>query len=220
MKLLKFFLPLPLFIGLWLPSSAVASPKLKLLNTTISKYRSAAVVEMTVQKILKSELLDKKSSSEGKIYLSKEKFRFDIDSPEKSQIIFDGETIWSIQHPPAELPGPVQIAKSKLGKNTQKQILISTLFSPGGIKKNFKITNMSETTLVEKFAFVPLTKELSLKLLKMSISKKDKVIEEMSYIDDVGNETILDFKSTRFNTQAQKKLFQYTPPKGAQVTNL
>ncbi len=222
MKSQHFSILLTSFLGLvFLATNAAAIKKQpQLLNEVISKYRQASIVEIVVEKTLKSELLDKKTESEGKIYLSKEKFRFDIDKPEKSQIIFDGHTIWSIQHPPAEFPGPVQVAKAFLSKNTQKQILISTLFAPGGIRKNFKIVDFKEDSEVENYFLDPITSELSLKNLNMKINKKRKVIDELSYKDDVGNETILKFKNTEFQSKPKNSLFNYAPPKGSPVTNL
>lgn len=213
----SLFIVLSLFVYFTV-TAAKQSPRL--LNTVIKKYRAAGLVEMDANKIFKSELLDKKTESAGKIYLAKEKFRWDIEQPDKTQLIFDGITIWSVQHPSKEFPGALQVAKAKLDKKTQKQILISTLFTPGSLGKNFKIVNFSKADGFETYTFDPLTKEFSLKELQLKLNAKDQFVSELSYKDDVGNETHIQFSNVNFKTSTDLKLFKYAPPKGAQVTDL
>ncbi len=189
------------------------------LSEVLKKYRTTALVKMNVVKRVKSELLDKETLYKGQVYLAQGKFRWDNDTPEKTQIIFDGKTVWNIQHPPPELPGPLQIAKAKVDKSTKKQILISTLLSENGINENFKIIKTTQENNDTTYDLEPKGKDLGVTSLKLKTDRQ-RTISELSYKDDVGNQTIIQFSNSEFLKKSQSKLFEYAPPKGAQVTNL
>ncbi len=189
------------------------------LAEVVKKYRNSNFVKMQVTKIVKSDLLGKETQYKGQMFLSRGKFRWDNDVPEKTQLIFNGSTIWNIQFPPKELPGPLQIAKSKVDKNTKKQILISTLLSANGIDENFKVKSTKVQNAETLYELEPKGKDLGITQLKIKTNNKKSIIE-INYKDDVGNQTSLKFDDIEFSKKSQNKLFDYVPPKGAQVTNL
>lgn len=201
------------------PVTKKATASLPSLNEIVKKYRNANLVSMKVNKVVKSELLGKETQYKGHMFLSRGKFRWDNDVPEKTQLIFNGSTIWNIQYPPKELPGPLQIAKSKVDKNTKKQILISTLLSAQGIDENFKIKDTKAQDGGTLFELEPKGKDLGITQLKIKTNSKKNIVE-INYKDDVGNHTSLKFDDIEFSKKSQNKLFEYVPPKGAQVTNL
>lgn len=213
--MMKFILPFFLSIALYAhpPQAAVSS-----LDEVVSKYRNSKIVSMDVVKTVKSKVLSKETKFVGKIYLSKTKFRWDTETPEKTQIIFDGKTVWNVQHPAVELPGPIQVVKSKVDKNTKKQILLVTLLGTSEVKKNFKVLK-TEVQKDEKIFFLePKDSELQVKDLVIHIANKR--ISAVSYKDDIGNQTAMDFKNIEFGKKQKSKLFNYTPPKDAQVITL
>jgi outer membrane lipoprotein carrier protein len=213
---MKFILP---FLSLFtfftnVSAQAAISP----LDEVVSKYRTSKLVSMDVVKTVKSKVLSKETKFVGKIYLSQSKFRWDTDTPEKTQIIFDGKTIWNVQHPSAELPGPIQVAKSKVDKNTKKQILLATLLGTSEVKKNFKVLK-TEVQKDEKLYFLePKGSDLQVKDLVIHIANKK--ISGISFKDDIGNQTDMNFKNVEFSKKEKSKLFNYAPPKDAQVITL
>lgn len=211
----KLFLSVMIFA---FTSIAVEAAKKSQLTEVVSKYKKSNLVKIELTKTIKSKLLGKESKYKGIIYLSANKFRLNIEEPDKNQIIFDGKTIWNVQFPPKELPGPVQVAKAKLDKNTKKQILISSLISKEGLSKNFKVEKEVKKDEKVLVSLTPTQNELSVKDLEIVLV--DKKISEINYIDDVGNKTSYFFEKTDFNAKGSTQIFKYTPPKGAQVTNL
>lgn len=189
-----------------------------ILSDVSAKYRKSNLVTIQLVKTVKSNLLGKETKYKGTVFLATNKFRLNIEEPEKSQVIFDGKTIWSVQYPPKELPGPVQVAKSKLDKNTKKQILLSTLISKDGIKENFKITKEEKVDSGTRISLVPLKNELNIKTLDVVV--KGNKISSISYADDVGNTTFFEFEKTEFSSKSSGQIFKYKIPKDAQVTNL
>lgn len=201
-------------LGVNISVHAAASP----LDDVVSKYRTSKLVSMDVVKTVKSKVLSKETKFVGKIYLSQSKFRWDTETPEKTQIIFDGKTIWNVQHPSVELPGPVQVAKAKVDKNTKKQILLATLLGTTEVKKNFKVLK-TEKQKEEKLYFLePKGSDLQVKDLVIHIANKK--ISAISFKDDIGNQTDMNFKNIEFSKKDKSKLFNYTPPKDAQVITL
>lgn len=211
-------LPLYLLIAISIPINFVFAASKNALIEVTSKYRKSNLVTIQLVKTVKSNLLGKETKYKGTVYLASNKFRLNIDEPDKNQIIFDGKTIWNVQYPPKELPGPVQVAKSKLDKNSKKQILISTLIAKDGIKENFKVTKEEKLDEGTKVTLVPLKNELNIKNLDVVI--KNNKISSINYSDDVGNLTTFVFEKTEFSTKNSTQLFKFKVPKDAQVTNL
>jgi outer membrane lipoprotein carrier protein len=147
-------------------------------------------------------------------------FRWENQEPEKTLLVYDGTTIWNEQSPPVEFPGPVQVAKAKLDKKNKAQILVSSLLGSGSLFENFKILKESKEGNEWTYQLAPKTADVNMKDLQLKINKSDKEVSEISYSDDVGNQTSMKFSKIEFMKQKDKNLFKYTPPKDAQVTNL
>ncbi|UXR65805.1 outer membrane lipoprotein carrier protein LolA [Bdellovibrio bacteriovorus] len=184
------------------------------------KYRASKLVEMSVEKIVKSELLGKETKYEGKIYLANGKFRWENTTPEQTLLVFDGSTIWSVQTPPKEFGGPVQVAKGKVDKKTRSHILISSLLGED-LAKTFKIVSEKKDGDLIHLDVEPVQGgDLTVKSMKLVVKTKDNTLRSVSYLDDIGNQTTMNFSKIEFLKKENKKLFKYQPPKDAQVTDL
>lgn len=213
-KSLAFFSVLLFSWGLYAGSVGKSA-----LQKITKKYRASKVVEMTVEKSVKSELLGRETKYDGKIYIGNDKFRWENDTPEKTLLVYDGDTIWSEQSPPPEFGGAVQVARGKVNKKTKSHILISSLLGDD-LEKNFKIvkeTKQADGVLLE---VVPRQDDLTVKTLNVLIDTKANLLKQISYHDDIGNLTMMSFSDVKFLNKEKKNLFKYQPPKGAQVTEL
>lgn len=211
-KILAFFISLHLCVPVW--ASGVVT-----LEEVALKYKKAKLVEMKVEKKVKSELLGKESSYFGVIYLTKGKFRWENTTPEKTLLLFDGRMIWSEQHPPKELGGVIQVAKGLVDKRTKSHILISSLMGEG-LNENFKVMDQKKDGSLVILRVVPIKDGLTLKEISLVIDPTEKTMREISYKDDIGNLTSMKFTDIRFLKNNRQELFKYTPPKGSQVTDL
>jgi outer membrane lipoprotein carrier protein len=201
-------------------SSLATAGDFSSLKQVANKYKNSPLVLMAVEKIVTSELLAKESHFEGKISLSSGKFRWENLKPEKTLLVFDGETIWSEQSAPIEFPGPPQVAKAKLDMKNKSKILIGSLLNGASIFKEFKIISVQKDNDSWTFETKANSENDICKELKITINNKDKNISELSFKDDVGNKTTLKFTDIKFVSTASKTLFKYVVPKGAIVTNL
>ena len=207
-----------ILVSFVLSFAAQAAPN-KTLKAFGKNYRSAKLVEMAVEKTVKSELLGKETKHVGKIFLANGKFRWENTTPEETLLVFDGTTIWSVQTPPKEFGGPVQVAKGKVDKKTKSQLLISTLLGED-LEKNFKVLKEEKVGSDSKIEIAPKGDGLTVKTLTLLIDTKKSELKELSYKDDIGNLTTLVFSNLKFKSKGDKSLFKFKPPKGAQVTDL
>jgi outer membrane lipoprotein carrier protein len=209
-----------LFVSLILLGSLAFAKPSKDFDTTIKKYQKAKLVSMDVEKTVVSELLGKETKYKGQILLSSGKFRWENETPEKTVLLFDGQTLLNVQYPSKDFGGPVQIAKSKIDKKTKKQILISSLLSPSTTKSNFKVLEEKKEGPLTDVKLAPSGEDLQIKDLMIQIDPKNKRINEISYKDDLGNITKMVFSNVKFQSKADPEIFKFKAPKGAQVTNL
>jgi outer membrane lipoprotein carrier protein len=192
----------------------------KVLKETSRKYRTTKLVKIETNKKVTSELMGRTTNYKGVIYLSQGKFRWENETPDETLLMFDGETIWNVQYPPKDLGGQIQVARAKLTKTTKSQILISTLIGKESIDKNFEVINEKTVDNILIIELKPLTSDLRVKDLNLSIDPKDKIILKISYKDDVDNLTVVELKNTEFLKKENSGLFKYEIPKDSQVTNL
>lgn len=191
------------------------------LKATAQKYKKSAQVDMLVEKIVKSELIGSETVYSGKIALSSGGlFRWENSTPEKSLLVFDGQILWNEQSPPPEFSGPVQVVKAKINKKNKTQILVATLLSEGKILESFEVVKEVKNKEEVLYNIKPKTQDINISSLDLKISSKSKEVTEISFRDDVGNLTIMKFSKIEFKLKKNKKLFTYSPPKDAQVSNL
>lgn len=192
------------------------------LESVVKKYRNAGIVFMNIEKVVKSELLGSETTFSGKMVISKGLFRLETETPEKTLLVYDGETIWNEQSPPAEFKGAVQVAKAKLDRKNKSQVLVSTLLSKGELNENFTVSEPKKSETGTSFVLTAKDKNANLSQVELKVDEKKKIVTEIIYNDDVGNRTAIAFSKIEFKKKTKKNenLFKYTPPKGAQISNL
>lgn len=206
---------LPLF------SFAKADPKNSelLLNLT-KRYRVAKMVRMKMEKTVSSDLTETKKVHTGEIVLSGKKFRLDQTTPEKNLIVFDGSTLWSVQFPPTEFKdSPLQVTKQKI-KSGDGNAVLSSLLTQGKITDRFEILSSQKDEKIATYELKAKNTELNVTKIKLKIELEKSLVRELTVWDEVGNESFFLFPHVLFFSSEQKKLFQYSPPKDAQVIQL
>jgi outer membrane lipoprotein carrier protein len=178
------------------------------------------MVQMSLEKIVKSELTGKETKLQGEISLSAGLFRLENKEPEKSLLVFDGKTLWNEQQPSSDFGGSIQVTKSKLSGKNKSQTLFATLLTKDPVTKYFKILSAKKEGSQTIYETESLTSDLNIKNLTLKIDNSSKLVSEISYKDDIGNLTTMKFSNAQFKKSMNKKIFSYHPPKGAQVTEI
>ena len=84
------------------------------------------------------------------------------------------------------------------------------------IERNFDLTEIEVNDEMEWLEAIPKTKESTFELIRMGFSQKGE-LREMVLRDNFGQFTLLVFTDLETNPVLASDLFQFTPPKGADV---
>lgn len=182
------------------------------------KLKGVPLVTLEVMKTTKSELMGTETKTKGKIYLATGKFRWDTEGNEQSSIIFDGTTVWTVQQPPKGFKIPPQITKMKLNAQSEHQIFLRSLFNEN-LKSQFTIDNSEKEKNKTRYYLKPTKKNQATNALEIVVGNALSLVE-ISYKDEVENTIKVEIGKIIKSSKIPKGLFQYKPPRGAQVSEL
>ncbi len=221
----KIYLSGLTFFAIVLATASFANPKpeaeTSTLATVVQKYRQAKLSTLAVDKTVTSEILEKKSVYQGKIYISAGKFRWETDQPEKSLLVYDGSHLWNVQYPAKEFEeANLQVTKSKLSDKAKGQNILSSLFGKQPLGKIFSIKKDETSSSKDQTVYSLEPKDDTLEIKEIRLTTVSKLISKVQYKDEVGNLTELIFTKTSLSGKPSPGLFKYSPPKGAKVTEI
>lgn len=182
-------------------------------TTFLSPKKTA---RLDVEKTVVSELLNKTTTAKGEIFLGGGKFRWETTSPEKSLIVFDGQTVWTQQTEEGSNP---QVTKTKLNGKSKDQILVKIL-SGGKISSKFRLTGMEKADETTVMKMEPVKADPTVKNFSLVLGGKPERLQEIRYTDDIGNLTKIRILKTDTVKKPAADLFKYQVPKDAEVNEL
>ncbi|OFZ19361.1 MAG: hypothetical protein A2Z20_01880 [Bdellovibrionales bacterium RBG_16_40_8] len=194
---------------------------LRLVKSTIERYQKAKAVEIKVSKIVTLALLDEKKESEGMLFFSKGKMRLSIEKPEEYLIIMGKNEIWVITPTAKELGGRTQVMKIRSPElSKQAKSPLAALLGRPEAWDNLKLNSESATNGSVKFNLEPKVGADfgDIVSVNLEISQTEKTLLNLSYKDELDNETEYKFKSTNFKAKITEDFFKYSPPKDADIT--
>lgn len=206
-----------------LPWNALGAPQkgeLSELQAILNKIQKAVLVEIQTKRTVTSDLMGTETVYEGTLSLSKKLFRWDHSAPDRSMILFDGKTFWSVQYPEKGSTRKMNVAKSMKTELIQKQNGISLFVGNSQLKKSFKkkaSKDIGNQIVLELEAVKP---DPQLQNLKIAYDKKLQTLNYIEFVDEIGNQTRVDFLSTKMLSKIPKKFFEFNPPPEIQVTEL
>lgn len=186
----------------------------------LEKLKSSGLVTLHVVKKVKSDLMGTESQLPGKIFLAKDRFRWDTNGAETSSIIYDGSNLWTIQQPPKGFKAAAQVTRMKMSSQTENQIFLKKLLQDK-LDKNFSISKKSEDKKKKAWRFYLKPTELNsvTNQLEILVANEGNLIE-VSYEDEIQNKIIIEIEKIKKTAEIPKEMFKYSPPKGTQVNEL
>lgn len=227
MKTLSFLLLFLISVMAPMGAQGASSPKpisgsdQKLLNKAFAALSpQQGWNEIQVEKEVYSELMDRRTQTKGVLSLSKGKFRWLLQEPENSLLLFDGKVLWTEQKNGVTGEAPL-VTRMKLDQAARNQILVKLLEGRGQLTARFQIRRVEINNDKDKvFDLEPRVKDPTVNNLRLVVGPKKSKILSISYTDDVGNETTLKIGDVKKNKKIDPSIFQYKPPAGSQVTEL
>lgn len=202
------------------PMKSVAVSSNQNLEAAFQKYKKAKTLKVGVKKSLKSEFRPKETIYAGSISIQGNKLRWETETPEKSLILIDDSTVWTVSYPPADFDVPVQVTKSKIAKSSEDRLLLSTLLGTKNVFDSYKVAKKSEKDGIETYELEALKPTPQVQNLKIGIDTKKKEITRAEYQDELGNITKLEFEKLQIDPSFKKNHFKFVAPKNSQITEL
>lgn len=183
----------------------------------LGKYSSATALQFSIEKTDEKKALGTKSSQLGQLIYSSGKINLVLNGDKKTEVIFNGKSLWLIEYPDVDFD-PKGKRKITLLAEQQPVIakqLVSVFSSPTVFAKSFSVVS-------EKIEGATLTAEYKsanteIKNFKIDFNTKTKLIEKISFVDDVQTQTSIVFQKTQFLTSAPKGVFQFIRKKNDEV---
>jgi len=201
--------------------NAVSKEKVNFLKSVEEKYQKQHGIIVELQKKVRIEALDSETTSSGAAWFLKGKMKLEIQEPIPSKIIADGRYLWLVSPAPKEFKGAkTQVAQASLNSPRARSQGLIQLLTQGGLLKYFKPVGVKTEKNKILFFLQPKKQSAEFKRAQLTVNSKTKVITALHYWDRNDSETVFMFTKTLFNQALSSSLFDYQPPKDAEITTL
>ncbi len=209
--------------------AAISAKDSKQLKALDLKYQKAKAVAAKVDKTLKIGLLGEERKSNGNVWISKGRVRMELEGNEKSLLVVNKSNLWAVNYPGPEFPdAPVQVIKGNAGSKKGQEKNMMSLLTVGGFLKFFDAKSTETRNGGEKvFTLMPKKgAKTDFKRAQVAIAADGKSISQIKYWDQRDNETEFNFRDVKFDGKEafgkkfEDKLFDFSPPAGAEVMNI
>ncbi len=184
------------------------------------RYKKAASVKMNFTKKTSSEFgFNKVEKGYFTGVFQRKNSLFRLEIPKKSILIFDGKQVWSVVFPASGFNYPPQVLKSRKGKALELNKFWSSIFGFADIEENFTILSMKWGLRKELaiYTLKPKRGTASLNKFVLKINRFARIIQELSYTDDLGNQMSYVFSNVRLTEKIKKDIFKFKIPEGSIV---
>lgn len=206
-----------LLLSLIASMQAVAAGSVS-VDDVLAKYAKAQV-KMKLEQITKSMYQKKARKATGEMFLSEGKLRIVFTAPEKSLLVYDGKFVWSEEASPTN-PKNVNVTKAVLERSQANKTLLSVIGGKVKPSKVYKINKIAGGALQESYSLLAKDKKAAIQEIKLKIDKRDNTISTFSFLDDIGNETTLNFSEIEMNAKLNSSSFVYKAKAGNKVNEL
>ena len=197
-----------------LGSSWAAQPALpKLLQEVKAKYAKTGTLSADFSQVNEdAALTGKKKQSSGKILVKRPKIRWEIQKPNPSLLISDGQSYWFYTPPFDEGErGQVIVKKASQIQSKLVDALLSGSFTP---EQFSKIIPKGDRV----FQLVPkLGTSGTVALATIEVDSEKKLIQKVSLEHKGGNRTEVTLSNIDLGTSLEDSLFRFSPPPNTDV---
>jgi outer membrane lipoprotein-sorting protein len=185
------------------------------VENVLGRYRRAPAIEAKVKKTVVQEVMGTTNESQGRFYFSKGKLRLDMETPEKSTLVYDGRDIWLESRLDENT---VEVSHLKVIDLRRGHSVMAALFDRRDALKKFKLLKTETKSGLKTFSFAPREKK-NTEVSRLEIGLKAGDIRRISYHDKMENQVTFEFSDLNKGKVPAAK-FKYRPPKNADVTEI
>jgi outer membrane lipoprotein carrier protein len=203
---------LRLFVGLFfyslllLNSANAASSTKQLLDKFFTDLNTLSA---NFEQVVQNSQLNATENASGRLWIQRPgKFRWNYDLPYLQEIVSDGEKVWIYD---ADLE---QVTIKKVNKtlgNTPALLLSNN----APLEESFIIQEMDKGLSLSWIALLPKDSEAGFTSIRLGFDEN--LLKQMILEDNLGQTTRLTFSSLKRNIQIDSNLFNFVPPKNADI---
>lgn len=181
----------------------------KIVNDILKKYSSAQFISADLIKEDNKKALGTKTISKGLINYSSEQIYILLNSDKKTEFFYKKNKITFVEYPDADFDKNGSRKVTYLKNDSQYFInsLVNIFSNPNKFFKEFKAESSDANSDLLTLNLKPNIKNL--KKFSITVNTSVKEIKNISFIDDVENETIISFSKTDFKTKILPKVFEF-----------
>ena len=196
-----------LLVMVILPLSVWASPASEQLTTILTNLHTMQAQFNQVVQDGHGQILQQSS---GQMALSRPgKFRWDTQKPSHQLLIADGQKIWFYDQ---ELQQVTLQNQHKAHSSSPAMLLDGSTTS---LTKDFIVNSVANSGSVQTYKLTPRSKNSLFQLVYLSF--KQNQLQQMRLLDNLGQETIVNFSQVKTNASLGNNLFRFVAPKGVDV---
>ena len=203
------------FSALLMVAAAKEKLSVKDVDSVLTRYREAGAFKAKVRKTVAQEVLGTETTGVGDFFFSKGKLRLEMHEPENTTLVYDGKIVWLESRIDKNTVEVTKIRSRELKKNDS---LLAALFDRKDILQSFKLNGAKTTDGKNVFSFKPRdSKKTEIRVLEIALMGKE--LQRITYMDDRENRVSFEFENlNRESIPADR--FAYSPPKGANITEM
>ncbi len=197
---------------------SISKEDMLLLREVDQKYQKQHGIHLQLKKTITLGMLGSQKTSHGEVWLKNGKMKLVIDKPQPSKIVAGSQFLWIESAPPEDFEGAkVQVLRASLNSKQAKSQGFIQLLTQGGVLKYFRVSGIQKEDQKVRFFLQPDQQSVEFKRAQIEVNPKTKVIRLLRYWDQMDNETTFEFSKSEFNLKLAGSVFQYSPPKNAEV---
>jgi outer membrane lipoprotein carrier protein len=225
----KIFIPFIIWMTIWIPAAAISQtpavessriephpPSIEEVLETLGNRFNAADFSASFTQESTLKAMDITDTAKGKVWFKHPgMMRWAYETPEQYAIITNGKTLWIYR--PEDKQVMVGDAMSYFSNGKGASFLSNFKL----VKESFNVSfaqPADETHYTLKL--IPHQKQLDLSEIHLNIDKRSFDIDSVVSINAYGDETRITFSNLSFEPGMDASLFNFQPPKGADVVEL
>jgi len=212
MELTKFLTVSILSLTFCVSGASETQSAQKILEDMTLTYSQVNYMKNSFERVETSQLLGTKKKTKGNIEYSKKKIRVEFKKGSKDLFIRGEKYFWHVGEDGDVLMGSVERAVPNV---------FVSIFTDPGVWKGLgtKHLNVPEKNIAH-LEVDPKGQFPSIEKMKLKINTKKRTLLEVSYTDDIGNQTDIKFNNNRFFPKSKPNRFQYQIKKTDKVTKI
>lgn len=208
MHVRKILIMFAVIVSALLPAAAQAN---KITDAIQKRYDSLSSFQTDFQQELTNAASGSVEKRSGKIWFKQSLVRWETHKPEKELLVVGKSAVWNY------FEADNVAMKYRTSQVFNSKTMIRFLSGKANLKEDFKIEEQGTENGMVKLRLVPKEPEPTMVLAYIWVDAKTNLLGRVLIVDFFGNGNQVSLTNLSTDKRADAKLFEFTPPSGAQV---